>query len=161
MEKRLEIAKMLNNTDILWQNNWETQDMKKFVGWGWWIGIRYISQNEITNFVSWECTEISLNLLWWEGESTKVIYDISSKSWKVKLKWKKYIEIDRTKYYISINDKMQLILNPIEEGRKIRKNVTSTSTKTQNTNNNTNEKNWTDKNQKEKKEEKKESNTDA
>lgn len=115
IKSRLEIVKKLNDTEIRWINGGKKEDFKKFVWWGWGIGTRFISQTNIIEFISQSTNEITLKLLWWEGESTDIVYDISSKSWKIKLEWKPTVTISWQSYKLKINEKWEVFLDPIEK----------------------------------------------
>ncbi len=115
LKLRLEIVKKLNNTKIRWVNKWKQEDFTKFVWWGWWIWTRFISQNNIIDFISQASNEVELELLRWEGQQTKIIYDISAKSWKMKLRWKSVVYISWQDYKIKINENWEVFLDPVEK----------------------------------------------
>lgn len=115
IKKRLEVVKMLNETKIKWKNNGKEVDFKAFIWWWWGIWTRHISQTNISNFISQNTNKLELTIVRWEWETTTIIYDLSPKSWEFKLKWKKTISISWQTYKISINDELNIILNPIEK----------------------------------------------
>ena len=115
IKSRLEIVERLNDTKIRWTNNGKKEDFTKFVWWWRWIGTRFISQNNIISFISQSTNEIKLDILRWEWQITSIIYDISRKSWKMKLKWKSKITISWQEYKIKINEKWEIFLDPIEK----------------------------------------------
>jgi len=114
IKSRLEIVKKLNNTEIRWVNNGKKENFKQFVWWWWGIGTRFISQNNIIQFISQSTNEIKLELLWWEWQITNIIYDISPRSWKIKLEWKSTVIISWQSYKLKINEKWEVFLDPIE-----------------------------------------------
>lgn len=115
IRSRLEIVKKLNDTEIRWVNNGKKENFKQFVWWWWGIGTRFISQSNIIQFISQSTNEIKLELLWWEWQSTSIVYDISPKSWKMKLEWKSTVTISWQSYKLKINKKWEVFVDPIEK----------------------------------------------
>lgn len=114
IKNRLEIVQKLSETKILRSNDWKTEDFTKFVWWWRGIGLRYIDPEQINAFVSQKSSQIDLDILRWEGDKTTVTYDISVKSWKVKLMWKSKVTIDWQTYKLKITDNFNIILDPVE-----------------------------------------------
>lgn len=114
LQSRLEIVKKLNDTKVRWMNKWEKQDFTKFVWWGWWIWTRFISQNNIISFITQATNQIELDILRWEWQMTTVIYDMSVKSFKAKLKWKPIIVLAWQKYKRKIDNDWHIVLYPVE-----------------------------------------------
>ncbi len=114
LKSKLEVVKKLSETKILRQNDWKTEDFTKFVWWGRGIGIRFIDQNDIINFITTATNKISIVILRWEWQETTLIYDLSQKSWKLIIKGKDKITIDWQEYEIRITDDFNILLNPIE-----------------------------------------------
>ena len=114
LKSRLEIVQKLNNTKLQWVNKWKQEDFTKFVWWGWWIWTRFISQSNIINFISQSTNEVELNILRWEWQTTTVIYEVSSKYFKVKLGGKQIINISWQNYKVKIDDDFHILLYPIK-----------------------------------------------
>ena len=120
LKSKLEVIKKLSETQIQRENDWETQDFTKFVWWGRWIGIRFIKQIDILNFITNKSDKISIDILRWEWQKTTLTYDLSQKSWKVFVENKvqgqsnNIIDIDWQSYKLRITDALNILLNPIE-----------------------------------------------
>lgn len=114
LKSKLEVAKKLSETQIKRENDWETQDFTKFVWWGRGIGIRFIKQDDILNFITTNSDKISLDILRGEWQKTTLTYDLSEKSWKLLIKGPNKISIDWQQYKIKITDDFNILLNPIE-----------------------------------------------
>lgn len=110
IKDRLEIINNIYNWKIQRVNWSNRQDFEKFVWWWRWIWKKFISQNEITKFLSWESNSLSIDLLWWENnQKTTIIYDIN------KWCWKKQVEIAWQKYDLKIEKDWTISLDPIEK----------------------------------------------
>lgn len=115
LKSRLKIVEMLDNTNVRWMNSWKKEDFTKFVWWGWGIGTRFISQNNIINFISKSTNEIFLDILRWEWQITKIIYEVSPKSFKIKRQGKPTVTISGQIYTVKVSEKWDVYLDPVEK----------------------------------------------
>jgi hypothetical protein len=114
IKKRLEIIDNIANSKLYWVNKKEKQNFEKFVWWGRWIGKKFISQNDIINFVSKTSDQLNVNILWWEGQETTITYEYWTK-FKIILKWKQRITIDWQEYKVKVDEKWSIYLDPVEK----------------------------------------------
>lgn len=109
IRQRLEIINNLYNGKIQRVNWSNKQDFEKFVWWWRWIWKKFISQDEINKFLSWESSSISVDLLWWENQKTKITYDTKKSCWKEK------VNIAWQEYTLKIDENWTINLDPVEK----------------------------------------------
>lgn len=118
MLNRLELAQIVNNSKVLWENGKDYKDFELFIWWEAWIWKQILSKEQLKAFIDWESNEITVRISRWSWNYTDIIFTASGKKLTYRLKsweWKWSVYLNPQRYSIKVDKNWNIILDPKEE----------------------------------------------